>query len=80
MNLFSVHDSKAQTYLNPMTFRTSAEAIRAFETTCKDSKSQFNMYPADFTLVQVGEFSPEHGTIVPLDKPHILCNASNFVQ
>lgn len=78
MKLFSVHDSKANYYLNPMTYRNAGEAVRNFETVVNDSKSQFFMYPADFTLVELAEFDSNTGSIVPHDKPVILGNASDL--
>lgn len=80
MKLFSVHDIKAQTYLNPSVFRSSAEALRAFETTVKDEKSQFNMYPNDFSLVELGTWDSDEGQILPYDKPKHLIVASELIN
>lgn len=78
MKIFSVHDSKAEAYLSPIYFRTKGEAIRAFETTCKDPTSQFNQYPTDFTLVELGEFNESTSEILSLSKPLSLSHASEY--
>jgi len=78
MKLFSVHDSKAQNYFNPITHRNAGEALRAFETTVKDVKSLFHMYPSDFTLVELGSFDTDTGSITTHKSPVILANASDF--
>lgn len=78
--IFSVYDSKVKTYLNPIVYQNSGEALRAFETTSKDTNSKFNMYPEDFTLVELGIFDPDTSMISPLDKPTILACAAEFVN
>lgn len=80
MKIFTVHDSRAEAYLPPFYMRTKGEAIRAFETTVKDTNSQFNKYPQDYTLVELGEFDESTADIKLLDKPHILENASTYIQ
>lgn len=79
MKMFSVHDSKAEAYFNPIFFKTAGEAIRAFETTCRDVESQFNKYPADFTLVELGEYNEQDASIKSHATPRILSNAAEFV-
>lgn len=78
--IFTVHDSKAQAYLPPFYMRTKGEAIRAFETTVKDTNSQFNKYPHDYTLVELGEFDDNTGSIISLPAPLIISNASEFLH
>lgn len=80
MKIFTVHDSKAQAYLQPIYFRSTGEAIRAFETTCKDKNSQFAQYPSDFSLLHIGEWNQDTAAIVMLSKPVILTNASEYAQ
>ena len=43
--VFSIYDTKAESYLPPFYFKTKAEAIRALETTVKDPnrETQKNM-------------------------------------
>lgn len=80
MKIFSVHDSKAEAYLTPIYFRTKGEAIRAFESTCQDKDSQFNKYPSDFTLVELGDFNELTSLITSLPIPLTLSHASEFKQ
>lgn len=78
--IFSVHDSKAQAYLPPFYMRNKGEALRAFETTVKDTNTQFNKYPQDYTLVELGTFDENTATIETWEKPIILENASAFLN
>lgn len=80
MKLFSVHDIKVQTYLNPTTFKNSSEALRAFETTVKQKDSQFNMYPHDYSLVELGSWDSDKGLIIPHESPQHLIVASELLQ
>lgn len=80
MRIYSVHDNKAKAYLNPFHARTSGEAIRAFQTECKNPQSPFNQYPSDFTLYELGEFDEESASIATHKSPVHLSNASEFQQ
>lgn len=79
-NLYSVHDSKAEVYERPFVMRNKAEAIRAMETTTKDTTTKFNKFPTDFTLVELGEWDDVTGSIVCHEKPIIIANCSEFLQ
>nr|QJB19907.1 MAG: nonstructural protein [Microvirus sp.] len=78
MKMFSVHDSKAEAYLAPIYFKSTGEAMRAFETSCQDQNSNFYKYPADFTLVELGEFDEQSASIATHAQPRILSNAAEF--
>lgn len=80
MKLFSIHDKAAEAYQNPLCYRTAGEAMRAFEAAVKAPDSGLNMSPADYTLVQLGDFDVLTGTIIPLEKPLILDNAASHVK
>lgn len=80
MKIFSVHDSKAIAYLPPFYMRNAGEAMRAFQTSCQDQNSQFNKYPSDYTLVELGEFDEETASIATHASPKILINAKEYVQ
>lgn len=76
--IYSVHDSKAKAYLNPFYARTSGEAIRAFQTECKNNQSPFSQYPADFTLYELGEFCENTASLITHANPIHLSNAAEF--
>lgn len=78
MKIFTVYDSKAEAYLQPIYLRNKAEAIRAFETSCNDGTTQFNKYPEDFTLFEIGEWDESKGRLLPYDAAIPLANAVEF--
>ncbi len=80
MKLYSVHDAKGNFYDVPRVFRNAGEAARAFETTCKQSDTAWNKYPADFTIVELGDWDADSGTIMPYDKHLHIARASDFIQ
>lgn len=80
MKIYCVHDVKAEAFMNPVYYRTKGEALRAFETTCKDSSSQFNKFPSDFTMYELGEFNEFNGSFNIHEKPLHMANASEFTE
>lgn len=76
----TVYDTKAKAYLPPQQYRTTLEAMRSFETTCKNPETQFNKYPEDFTLYEIGSFDDQTGELSLLDSKNHLANASEYVQ
>lgn len=78
MKMFTIHDTKAESYGQPMCFKTTAEAIRNFGVWCKDPESNLNKFSSDYSLIELGEFDESNGEI----KTHqlrIIANASEFV-
>lgn len=77
MKLFSVHDIKANFHMNPQTYRTQEEAIRAFRTACEQEGSQFKTNGEDFTLLYIADWNIDTGEIDPI-KPQLLANGAEF--
>lgn len=75
MKVFSVYDDKADAFLQPFFMRTEQEAIRAFIGAATEANHQFNLHAADFTLYEIGTFSEQVGSIIPLDPIRGLGNA-----
>lgn len=80
MKLFSIHDSKAETYSPPLAHRTAGEAMRSFETTIKGGDTILSKSPSDFTLCELAAWNMETGGIEPYEKPKILANGTDYVQ
>lgn len=54
LKLFTVYDIKTEAYLPTFHMKSTGEALRAWEETCNDPKSNICKYPADFTLFEIG--------------------------
>ena len=61
LKIFTIYDTKAEAYLQPFFMGTKGQAIRAFQTSIEDPKTNFAKYPADFYLYLVGEYEDTTG-------------------
>lgn len=58
--IFSVHDSKAEAFVQPFFTPTVATGLRAFESSANDPDTMMCQHPGDYTLFELGTF--EHDT------------------
>lgn len=78
--MFAVYDSKAACFFPPFTVPNEGVALRAFAEQCNDTNSQFNRFPADFTLFHIGEYDTDTGDVTAhIPHENIGC-ASQFVR
>lgn len=63
MKIFSVYDSKAEYFMQPMFIQSTGQAIRMFQDTTMEKDHLFSRHPADFTLFEIGEFDEKKGLI-----------------
>ena len=75
LKIFSIRDSKAETFNSPFYQPTHGEAERTFRTTVLDPKTVINQYPEDFDLWYLGEYNSNDGKITPLDTPQHMLKA-----
>lgn len=61
--IYSVYDSKAQTYTPPFFQHQEAMALRTFTDCCNDPGHTFGMHPDDYTLYHLGTYNDNSGTI-----------------
>lgn len=80
LQIFTVYDSKAESYLPPFYVNARGQAIRSFSDTCNDPEHVFNKHPSDYTLFALGDFNDATGVFTPLDTPLSLGLAQEFVK
>ena len=80
IKVFTVRDAKADAYLAPFFMKTKGLAIRGFETTVNDQKTEFNKYPEDYDLYQIGEYDEQSGKILSADTPEHICKAVDLKE
>lgn len=72
--IFSIYDSKAECYDRPIFARSTAEIVRDLtqivNTTNENNK--FYLYPADFTLFEIGEYDDQTSKFNLLDTKHSI--------
>lgn len=77
VQVFAIYDIKAKTFGQPIFQLTEGTARRAFSDLVNDPSTQFNKYPDDFTLFQIGTYDDNSGELisVPDVGKKSLCNA-----
>jgi len=63
MRMYSVYDTKAEQYGNPVYCRTDGEARRQFAKVATDTQTEIGQHPEDFMLFRVGSFDAEKGVV-----------------
>jgi len=76
--IFSIRDSKTETFGQPFYQHTHAEAERNFSKLVKDDKSTINSFPEDFDLYYLGTYNDQTGLIMSLDTPQHCIKAVNL--
>lgn len=79
MHVFTIHDSKAQAFIQPWYSPNTDTAIRQFTTAVRDPATEFSKYPGDYTLFHLGTFNQEKATFDLLKTPENLGLALVFV-
>lgn len=80
VKLYSIYDRKAQYYLPLMQHRAEADAIREFTDICFNGDLPIAKYPADFDLIELGEWGTGDGAITPSTHPVPIINGLVAIQ
>lgn len=80
LKVFSVYDSKSETYGRPFCAKTKGEAIRDFTDVANNKDNNIGKYPTDFALFHLGDFDDNSGVVTPLSVPVSLGLAQEFVH
>lgn len=78
--LFTVYDSKAETYLQPFCAPTKGIAIRSFQDSVRDTSSNLHKYPEDFTLFELGSYDQSKATFSLHPSPQSVGVAIEFLE
>lgn len=78
LKVFTIHDSKAEAYLQPFFLATKGQAIRNITEILCNSEHQFSKYPEDFTLFELGEYDDSNAQMLPYPTPLSLGKLVEF--
>ena len=78
--MYTIYDSKAETYLPPFYFQSHRDAIHAVTQTVNDGTSTINSYPEDFTLFHIGEYDSHTASINMLEAKKSIGTLSEYKQ
>ncbi|MBT7660362.1 MAG: nonstructural protein [Bacteroidetes bacterium] len=78
--LFTVYDSKAENYSNPVYLASTGLAVRTFSDSVQDPESPFAKHPADYTLFELGTYDDQTAKMELLPTPKSLFVAIDFIN
>lgn len=67
IKIFTIYDSKAENYLNPVYRETLGLLMRDLEGALQDREHMFAKHPMDFTLFELGSYDSSTGQINTLE-------------
>lgn len=79
LNVYSVYDSKAQTYNTPFFMKQDGQALRAFIDLANDNRTDVAKHPEDYSLFLLASFDDEDGVIDPIDTPKCIAKAWELI-
>ena len=80
LQMFSIYDEKAKTYIPPFFLHNEAMAIRSFTDCVNDATHAFARHPSDYTLFHIAEFDDSCAVIDSTITPRALGNGLHFVR
>lgn len=78
VQVFAVHDDKAQAYLPPFVMHTRGQAIRAFTDSINDASTPFYKHPGDYRLYHLGEWDDSTGLYQQADAPMYIVSGGDL--
>ena len=78
LKVFSIYDSKAEAYLQPIYALATGAALRSFEAAANDEGHDFHRFAGDYTLFEIGTFDQHSGLLEILKAPINLGTALQF--
>lgn len=79
LKVYSIHDQKTGIFNRPFYNHTHGEAERNFSELVRDDKSTISKHPEDYDLYFLGEYDDNAGVFEPLETPHHIVKAIQFV-
>lgn len=80
LQVFTVMDLKAETFMPPFFMNNTKLAERVFGDAVNDGEHMFNKHPEDYALYHVGEWEDEEGKFTNFDTPKSLGIAAQYVH
>ena len=78
LKMFSILDTKSDTFLSPFFFSTAGQATRAFKDLVNDPNTTISRHPGDYRLFIIGLFDDSKGLVTPLETIEPLGYATDY--
>lgn len=75
--MYTVYDSKSETYSSPTANPARGQAIRSFGDAVNTGSSVLSTHPEDFTLFEIGEFDDQTGLLKAYDAKISVANGAD---
>jgi hypothetical protein len=80
IKMFVIRDLESQTHSPaPLGFNSIRDAKEALRDLANDEKTTIGKHPSDFRLIQIGEYDPREGIMLPQDHVYV-CWANELVE
>lgn len=73
LKVFSIYDSKAKVFMQPMFMINEGAAWRSFHHVVNNGDSDVSKYPEDFSLYMIGEYNDGTGALTA-HAPEVMVN------
>lgn len=80
VQMFTIHDSKAENYFSPIFEKTIGAALRKFVDTVNEEGNIINQHPEDFTFFHLGSYDDSNATFQLFPSPISLGLALDHVS
>lgn len=77
--IFSIHDSKMETFNRPFCMPAVGAAIRAFQDEVNTAGSEMNKHPEDYALFDLGTFDEDLGILNSNSTPIKISEAKDLI-
>lgn len=78
MNIYTIYDTAAKTYMRPFFMASDGQALRAFTDISTDADHEVGKHPEDYSLHRIGTFDDQKAAINP-ETPDCLATALEVV-
>lgn len=80
LKLYTIYDSAAQSYSNPVYMIGRGVAFRSFQDEVAKPDSRFHQHPDDYTLFELGSFDDQTATFIFHKAPEKVAMAREVIQ
>jgi len=80
LKVYTIYDSKIQTYMRPFFLQANGAARRAFEDLVNDKSTEISRHPEDYTLFELATFDDQTGVFENANAPTSLGLAQEYIR
>jgi len=77
--VFTIHDSKSEIWGKPFYSQTTASGLRAFTDVVKDPQTEYNKFPHDFAIFEIGIWDDASGVMATYEAKKALGLAVEYL-